>query len=190
MGRFLFLIFGATVWTKNRQNLRREGAVLILSNHQSISDPPALQFGSHRLIHFMARKPLFDMPQISWLLRWWRAFPVLQGAADRTSIRNALDLLARGKAVAMFPEGRLSDDGQPLPILRGAALIVQHANVPVICVGIQGSRHLVPNPKEVPQWSGRPIVIRWGEERSFEPETSKEAILEWIASEFDRLTRD
>ncbi|HAY14584.1 MAG TPA: hypothetical protein DCY02_08970, partial [Armatimonadetes bacterium] len=56
----LLLLFLGPLRTSGRQRVPREGALLIIANHLSYLDPPAVQLASPRLIHFMAGVGLFE----------------------------------------------------------------------------------------------------------------------------------
>lgn len=49
-----FLLFLGPLRTTGRKHVPRDGALLIIANHLSYLDPPAVQLASPRLIHFMA----------------------------------------------------------------------------------------------------------------------------------------
>ncbi|MCW5937345.1 MAG: 1-acyl-sn-glycerol-3-phosphate acyltransferase [Fimbriimonadaceae bacterium] len=183
----LFLCFGAPIWVRGWWRVPRRGGLLVVTNHLSNTDPVIVQYACPRLLNFMARRQLFDMG-IGGFMRWWRAFPVTQGSADKGAIKTALELLRAGHAVGLFPEGRLSPDGRLLDVLPGVALIVRKARVPVVCVGLRGTNGVMPNPKETPQWSGRPIVARWGRVQRFADDAGADEIVAWIDSELRRLS--
>ncbi len=67
------------------------------------------------------------------------AFPVRKGAADRTALRTALDLLAQGEVVALFPEGDLYSDGTMHPFERGIGYLAAASGAPVVPAAITGS---------------------------------------------------
>lgn len=186
---WLFLLaFGAPMRRIGAKKVPHEGPLLILSNHISNSDPVLVQYATPRLIHFMTRRELFGWKVLGPFLKWWRAFPVTQSSADTQAIRNAIDLLRRGKAVGIFPEGQLSPTGKLIDILPGAHLIVRGQPLTCICVGIRGTDRLMPYPEVKPRWSGHAAVARWGEPRRFDPTVGREEFLTWVESELRRLT--
>lgn len=184
----IFGFFGAPVRAKDRKNVPMSGSLLVISNHLSNCDPVVVQYASPRLLHFLARKELFDMLFVRRIARWFRAVPIKQSSPDKGALKKAIELLRDGKAVGIFPEGQLSDTGKLLELFEGTALIVRKTGAPCICVGIKDSNKFMPNPKATPQWSFTAIKVRWGQVRQFDAEASTEEIMGWIESELKRLT--
>ncbi|MFN8122609.1 MAG: lysophospholipid acyltransferase family protein [Thermoleophilia bacterium] len=123
------------------EHVPRTGPVLFVSNHISGSDPPLLGAGAlPRRLHFMAKKELFSNPIGGRLIRSAGAFPVDRGGADRNAIRMAKDVLTRGDALLMFPEGTRSEDGRLGPAWPGAGSLALDPAVKVIPMAIWGSQ--------------------------------------------------
>lgn len=184
----VFLAFGAPMRRRLAKNVPMSGPLLVLSNHLSNTDPVLVQYGSPRLLHFMARRELFEWRFLGSFLRWWRAFPITQSSADTESLKRAVELLRDGNAVCIFPEGQLSPDGSLIELLPGAHLIVRRSEPICICVGLQGTNRLMPHPKMSPQWAGCWLTANWGEPRRFTRETSREEFMAWVESELRQLS--
>lgn len=123
------------------EHVPRTGPVLFVSNHISGSDPPLLGAGAlPRRLHFMAKKELFANPVAGRLIRSGGAFPVDRGGADRNAIRMAKDVLSRGDALLMFPEGTRSEDGRLGPAWPGAGSLALDPGVTVVPMAIWGSQ--------------------------------------------------
>ena len=121
------------------------GGAIIAPNHQSFFDIPlvAMVLAFHgRRTHFMAKSELFRNPVFAWIIRNLVAFPVRRGAPDRTAIRYAIDRLKQGELVVIFPEGTRSKTGQLKEAEAGLSLIAAKAAVPVVPVGIGGTRRM------------------------------------------------
>jgi 1-acyl-sn-glycerol-3-phosphate acyltransferase len=87
----------------------------------------------------MAKRELWRIPPLGWLLERLGAFQVTRGEPDRESIRQARELLDRGLVVGIFPEGhriRESGLGEFLP---GVGMLALKAGVPVIPIRIHGN---------------------------------------------------
>lgn len=192
----LLRFFFATVFTlcgpyriRGANRVPKKGPVLILANHRADVDPPFVQLGCPRGIHFMGKSELFDMPVLGWVLRTLEVFPVKRGEADRPALKHAAELLKAGAAVGVFPEGQLTEDGKLQSIKAGVALILRLApGVPVICFGLKSTEKVLPYGKLIPRPAFRWIEGNWGEPRTFEPKASAEEITQWIEQEFRRLT--
>jgi 1-acyl-sn-glycerol-3-phosphate acyltransferase len=127
---------------KQLERVPREGGVLVVANHIHNADPILLNAAYPRPIHFMAKKEVFDVPILPWLLRWVGAFPVDRGRSDRAAIKRALAALNHGIAVAMFPEGTRSRVFALQKAHPGAGLLALTADVPVQPVAITGTERL------------------------------------------------
>lgn len=184
----LFLCLGAPMRRRSAKNVPKTGPLLVLSNHMSNTDPVLVQYGSPRLLHFMARRELFDWRFLGKFLKWWRAFPITQSSADTEAIRRAIDHINEGNAVCLFPEGQLSPDGKLIELLPGAHLIVRRTECTCICVGLQGTNKLMPHPKLTPRFAKSWLTATWGEPRKFTRNDSREEFMSWLESELKKLS--
>ena len=62
----------------------------------------------------------------------------------------------------VFPEGKLSVDGELQPMLPGVLLIAKQANVSIVPTALIGTDLLVPYGQSVPRRIGRPVIVRFG----------------------------
>ena len=141
------------------EHVPRQGPVLVVANHLHNADPVLLSVAFPRPLHFMAKKELFSVPVLRWIVRRVGAFPVDRGRADRSAIRRAEATLHHGIAVGMFPEGTRSVTNALAPAHPGAGLIALRSSVPVLPAVITGSEHLPGNGLR----SRRGSLKRWHE---------------------------
>lgn len=135
---------------------------IIASNHTSYVDPFILAAISPRPVSFMAKEELFRMPLIGMITKRLHAFPVRRGRSDRMAIKKALEVLAQGKALGIFPEGtRCRLEGKLGPVEEGMALLALKTNAPVVPVAIIGSDKIIPEGKKMPRFPR--ITARVGE---------------------------
>jgi len=118
-----------------------------------------------RVTYYMAKVELFQNLAGAWLLPRLNAFPVRRGYPDRPALRRTLELLERGQAVIMFPEGTRSPDGSLQPAEPGAALIALKSRAPIVPVAIVGTEHIWPRWTKWPRL-GR-VRIRYGRPLTF-----------------------
>ncbi|HEY3782765.1 MAG TPA: lysophospholipid acyltransferase family protein [Fimbriimonadaceae bacterium] len=161
----------------------KSGGVLVLSNHQADIDPIVVQLACKRPVYFMAKSELFEMKGVRYFLKLFRAFSVKRGEPDRNSIKHAVNLLKDGEVVCIYPEGELSETGELLPLKPGIALIIRMAQVPVICLGIDGSRRVMPYGSMIPRPAFHTIKATWGEAHEFPKDANTEDILAWADAE-------
>ncbi len=125
-------------------NIPATGPVLIAPVHRSNLDFMLTLFLSPRKVFFMAKAELFGVPVLGTVLRHLGAFPVNRAAADRESLRLAEEVLRRGHALVMFPEGTRRDGPQIGEILDGAMFVASRTGARVVPVGIAGSDRALP----------------------------------------------
>jgi 1-acyl-sn-glycerol-3-phosphate acyltransferase len=122
---------------KGRENVPRHGPLLVASNHINMADPPLLAVSLGRVAIFMAKEELFRSRFTAYFVRSFGSFPVHRGQLDRQAIRDSEQVLARGQALVMFPEGMRSHVGQLRSGFPGAALIASRSGVPILPVGTE-----------------------------------------------------
>ena len=137
-------------------HLPSTGGVVLASNHISYLDPPLMGCAVERPVHFMAKKELFDIPVLGWLIRHLNAFPVQRGVADRKAIRQAMKWLRSGEVVGIFPEGTRGSGKALLEAQPGSVLLALKAGVPIVPMAIMGAEKVMPAGKRLP----RPVKIR------------------------------
>ena len=133
-------IFGMRI--EGLENIPKSGPVLLISNHLHNFDPILLYAIVTRAPRFMAKKELFEVPVISRLSRFFDAFPVDRGSADRAALRQAEQHLANGKIVGIFPEGTRSRDAMMQEAYPGAAMIAVRSGAPIMPVAIFGTERM------------------------------------------------
>ncbi|MBN1822949.1 MAG: (d)CMP kinase [Endomicrobiales bacterium] len=144
-GRFMFRVLYAAIW-RNRVsghgNIPETGGVIIAPNHMSYADPPLVGSSMKRPLHFMAKKELFAMPVLGFLIKRTNAFPVKRGQQDVGAFKAAFRLLQSGEALLVFPEGTRSKDGNIGKARAGIGMIAVNAGVPVVPVRVTNSGKL------------------------------------------------
>ncbi|MCW5941375.1 MAG: 1-acyl-sn-glycerol-3-phosphate acyltransferase [Fimbriimonadaceae bacterium] len=190
VGRFvfapLFWLLGP-IRVKGAALVPKTGGLLIVANHRSDFDPIAVQYACPRAMHYMSKRELFDIRVLGPLIRHLNCFPVERDSADRGALKFAIKLLEAGEAVTVFPEGRISESGELLPLKSGVALIARSTGSPVICCGLRGTERIVPYGSVLPRPSWGRARVTWGEPRRFAKHDEAEAIMGWIEHELRTL---
>jgi 1-acyl-sn-glycerol-3-phosphate acyltransferase len=133
-------------WTvSGRENVPREGALVLVANHVHLADPILLILSFPRPITFLAKEELFRLPFLGMLMRDAGMFPVARtGTVQqmRDVMRQAERLLEDGRVLALFPEGKRSPSGVLIPARPGAAVLSIHTGAPVVPVAIAGTEQI------------------------------------------------
>lgn len=131
------------------RHVPRQGGVLLVCNHQSYLDPLLVGVRLNRPLSYVAKAELFENRYFARFLLWLNAFPVRQGSGDVGAVKETIARLKDGRALAIFPEGSRTEDGELLPVQRGVGLILRRANVTAIPVVVDGSFHVWPISKSM-----------------------------------------
>jgi 1-acyl-sn-glycerol-3-phosphate acyltransferase len=149
---FIFF-FGNSFRRFGMHKVPKDGPFLIISNHESMWDPPMVGITMRRPISYMARKTLYDNKWLGSFITAQGGFTVDLEGVGLDGIRTTLKRLDDGEGVLLFPEGTRTRDGNMLPFLKGIVLLVRRAKVPVLPVGIAGCFHAWPPDTNWPRWS-------------------------------------
>lgn len=164
IARFLLAFLG-TARIEGIEHLPRDGAFILVANHCSQADPPLLGWATGhqigRVVHFMAKDEMHHWPIIGWLADRAGVFWVRRGEGDRAAQRLALELLAAGRPIGIFPEGTRSRVGRMREGRPGASLLAIRSGAPIVPVGIAGSHRLFPGDRILPRRSH--LIFRIGE---------------------------
>ncbi len=114
---------------------------VIMANHQSLFDIPALLAAIPGQSRFIAKRSLFKIPIFGWAMAAGGFIPVdrKDRSTAKDSFGSALDRLSRGASIVLFPEELRSLGGKVLPFRRGGFLMALKSGLPVVPVGIHGT---------------------------------------------------
>jgi acyl-[acyl-carrier-protein]-phospholipid O-acyltransferase/long-chain-fatty-acid--[acyl-carrier-protein] ligase len=150
------------------ENVPKEGAVLLLSNHVSWLDWILLQLPIKRHINYMMEKEIYHWWGFHAFFEKGEAIPI-SSKASKDAFKEAHKRLLQGRVVGIFPEGKISDDGKLSQFHRGYELIEKDYDgviLPVFIKGLFGSSFSKYKPKkgkfflkrrEIDIYYGKPI---------------------------------
>jgi 1-acyl-sn-glycerol-3-phosphate acyltransferase len=129
----------------DRQHLPRNGPVLLAPTHRARWDALILPHVAGRRVTGRDCRFMVTLDEMKGLQGWFLhrlgCFPVNQGRPTTASLRYAVDLLAVGEQLVVFPEGRIRREDGPMRLQQGLARLAQMAagrgvSVPVVPIGI------------------------------------------------------
>ncbi len=135
-------IFGFHWKVLGREHVPKEGGCILAPNHRSHFDPPLVGSALSRQVYFLAKKELFGVPVLGWLIRRTNALPIKRGAIDRAAVQSCLEALHNGRLLTVFPEGTRSKSNEFLSPKPGIGVIARKAGVPIVPVYVENSNDL------------------------------------------------
>ena len=132
-------------------NIPLTGPVIFASNHLSFVDSVVIPVLVPRKVVFLAKSDYFDSPGVKGALSkaWFEGLGMLPVDREDTkaamdSLDTALEVLGRGEAFGIYPEGTRSRDGRIYRGRTGVAHLALTAGCPVVPVGLRGTQNLQP----------------------------------------------
>ena len=153
------------------EHLPRSGPFIISPNHQSYIDPLVVEcvlpFAVFRELFFVGAAEYFETRLAAWLARALNIVPVDPDSNLLTAMQAGAFGLKHGKVLMLFPEGERSIDGSVRTFRKGAAILSQQLNVPIVPVAINGMFEIWPRSRPLDwrrllPWSGHRVSVRFG----------------------------
>jgi 1-acyl-sn-glycerol-3-phosphate acyltransferase len=145
-GRIGLWLAGVRLEVRGREHLSATGAVVYMPNHQSNFDILALCAGLPGQFRWLAKEELFHIPLFGLTMRRAGYIPVDRSSRKKSveSMRFAIERIAQGTSVVIFPEGTRSPDGHLRKFKAGSFTLALQAQVPIVPIVISGSRDVMP----------------------------------------------
>ena len=138
-----------------REKIPSSGGALVCSNHQSMFDPAVVGMQANRRMNYLARKSLFSLFPIGWLINFFGAISIDRDGLGYAGLKQTLTRLRQGEIVLLFPEGTRCHDGELQALKPGVCALARRAQVPLIPVGLDGPYQSWPRSRHLP---GREVV--------------------------------
>lgn len=119
-----------------KENIPKEGSLVICANHTNLLDPIVLAITTKRQIYFMAKKELFEKKFFNMLLPKLGAFPVDREGSDVKAVKNSLRVLKENNILGIFPEGTRVDEYDKDNAKAGIAMIALRGKSQILPVYI------------------------------------------------------
>jgi 1-acyl-sn-glycerol-3-phosphate acyltransferase len=143
--RFLVWILIHSVYRLRKVGLERipeEGPAILICNHVSYVDALVISAACRRPIRWVMDHRIFKVPVLSFFFRTARAIPIAPAREDQALLEQAYARIANeleaGELVGLFPEGRLTADGEMSEFRGGIMRVLEKTPVPVVPMALSG----------------------------------------------------
>jgi 1-acyl-sn-glycerol-3-phosphate acyltransferase len=159
-----------TVWrpvVEGVENVPATGPVILASNHLSFADSIVIPCVAPRRVVFLAKEEYFTAPGVKGRLSkaWFTGLGAVPVSREDTrsaidSLQTALEVLRRGDALGLYPEGTRSRDGRLYRGRTGVAHLALVSGAPIVPVGLHGTDLLQPVGSRLPRLAK--VTARFG----------------------------
>ncbi len=143
--RFLIWVMLHTIYRvkhSNLDNIPTEGAAVLVCNHVSFVDALILAGFANRPVRFVMDHQIFKTPVLGFIFRTAKAIPIASEKEDPDMKKRAFDIIDQalrdGELVMIFPEGKITFDGEMNVFRKGIEEIIERTPVPVIPMALRG----------------------------------------------------
>lgn len=126
-----------------KENIPKKGPIILCGNHKHTHDQYNVLIVTNRLVHYMAKDEYFK-GKTAFYYRLAGCIPVDRTIHDENAKNTALNILKKGGAVGIFPEGTRNktlgtkDEVDLLPFKFGAVSLAKKTNALIVPFGISG----------------------------------------------------
>jgi 1-acyl-sn-glycerol-3-phosphate acyltransferase len=134
------------VKTEGREHVPAHGPAVLAANHQSFCDSFFLPLVLRRRVTYVAKAEYFDNWRTAWFFRAAGQIPMnrVGGDASQRALDTAMAVLDSGALLGIYPEGTRAPDPRLHKGHTGVARLSLRCDVPIIPVGIAGTRAVQP----------------------------------------------
>ncbi|TWI71685.1 1-acyl-sn-glycerol-3-phosphate acyltransferase [Desulfobotulus alkaliphilus] len=130
------------VRSENLHHIPEEGPAVLVANHVSYVDALLIAGTCRRPVRFVMERAIYRLPVLNALFRAAKTIPICSKKEDPLIFERAFDSVAselsEGNLVCIFPEGRLTKNGEMNPFRPGIEHILSRSPVPVVPMALQG----------------------------------------------------
>ena len=121
-----------------KKYIPKKGPIIVVGNHKHIMDQCGPIVSTKRILHYMAKKEYFD-GRFSWFFKAMGCISVNRSIKDTEAKYKAIEVLKKGGAIGLFPEGtRNKTDKIILPFKFGAVSMAKKTDAYIVPFAIKG----------------------------------------------------
>ncbi|HDZ57672.1 MAG TPA: MFS transporter [Pseudomonas xinjiangensis] len=143
--RFLVWLLSHSMYRVQHDNLEAipdEGPCLLVCNHVSFVDALLIGGAVRRPVRFVMYYKIYNLPVLNFVFRTAGTVPIASRNEDEAiyemAFKRIADYLNQGEVVCIFPEGKLTMDGDIGEFRNGMTRILDANPVPVIPMALRG----------------------------------------------------
>ncbi|HEX3840667.1 MAG TPA: lysophospholipid acyltransferase family protein [Acidimicrobiales bacterium] len=148
---------------EGQEHVPKHGPAVLAANHQSFCDSFFLPLVMKRRVTYVAKAEYFDDWKTAWFFRAAGQIPMNRGGGDASqrALDTAKEVLEGGSLLGIYPEGTRSPDIRLHRGHTGVARLAIGCGVPIIPVGIVGTRAIQPPGRRLMR-PFHPVTVRFG----------------------------
>ncbi|MBW3561415.1 MAG: 1-acyl-sn-glycerol-3-phosphate acyltransferase [Actinobacteria bacterium] len=155
------------LYVEGIENIPSSGGAIVAANHLSFMDSIYAPLHVERPVYFLGKADYFDSWRTRWFFEGVGVIPTFRSGGDKSgqALEKGVEVLERGDLLGIYPEGTRSPDGRLYRGKTGPVRMALAAKVPIVPVGLVGSREAQPPGTYIP--NRHPVRIRYGRPLDF-----------------------
>lgn len=144
-GKLILFFAGVKVHYKGIENVDKTKTQVFAVNHLSYLDVPMIYSILPVQVGWLAKKDLFQLPFLGWLMKANKFIPVEEGEGRKIieSLNEAVEKVRKGTRIVIFPEGSRSGSGELLPFKKLLFRLCLKTGVPIVPIYINGTNDVM-----------------------------------------------
>lgn len=146
--RLMLWASGFRIKCEGLENLPKECGVILISNHQSLSDPFVLTYNISMPFRTIIIEAFGKVPWPTFFYTGIKMgfVPIRTGLKDdpKKSIDRLVEIVNKGESILIFPEGTTTEDGSLRRFKLGASQVAFYSGRPVVPIALKGCFEIFP----------------------------------------------
>jgi 1-acyl-sn-glycerol-3-phosphate acyltransferase len=143
--RFVIWVLAGTIYRvsyEGRKHIPTNGSAILVCDHISFIDWFIITAGCGRPVIFVMDHQIFKIPVAGIIFKLAKAIPIAPAKEDpeakEKAFKKVAEALADNNIVCIFPEGKITYDGNLNPFKTGVEVMLKETPVPVIPMALTG----------------------------------------------------